>query len=77
MANLNGHEGGNAGDGQGEPKATGERGEPRAEGMEGRGWAKGNASPQNTLRMQSREGVHSARERIRQAAKAKKGGRGD
>jgi len=72
MANLNGHEGGNAGDGQGEPKATGERGEPRAEGMEGRGWAKGNASPQNTLRMQSREGVHSARERIRQVAKAKK-----
>jgi len=72
MANLNGHEGGNAGDGQGEPKATGEGGEPRAEGMEGRGWAKGNASPQNTLRMQSREGVHSARERIRQVAKAKK-----
>jgi RNA-directed DNA polymerase len=40
--------------------------------MEGRGWAKGNASPQNTLRMQSREGVHRARERIRQVAKVKK-----
>jgi group II intron reverse transcriptase/maturase len=40
--------------------------------MEGRGRAKGNASLQNTHRTQSREGVHSARERIRQVAKEKK-----
>jgi len=67
MANLNGHEGGNAGDGQGKPKATGEGGEPRAEGMEGRGWAKGNASPQTTDRTQSRRDVYSARVRMGQA----------
>jgi group II intron reverse transcriptase/maturase len=40
--------------------------------MEGRGRAKGNASLQNTSRTQGREGVHSARERIRQVAKEKK-----
>lgn len=34
MANLNGHAGGNAGDGQGAPKATKEGGKPLAEGME-------------------------------------------
>ena len=72
MVNLNGHEGGNAGDGQGAPKATGVGGIPRAEGMEVRGWAKGNASPQNTLRTRSRESVRSARERIRQVAETKK-----
>ena len=72
MANLNGHERGNAGDCQGEPKATSEGGAPRAEGMEGRGWAKGNANLQNTHRTQSRESVHSARDRIRQVAKVKK-----
>jgi hypothetical protein len=46
MADLNGHEGGNAGDGQGAPKGPGEGDTPLAEGMEGRGWAKGNAGPQ-------------------------------
>ena len=66
MANLNGHEGGNAGDGQGAPKATKDGGKPLAEGMEGRGRAKGNANQQNTHRTQSRESVHSARARIRQ-----------
>ena len=56
MANLNGHEGGNAGDGQGTPKEP-ERGRrTSAEGVEGRGQAKGNAEPQNTPRTQSREG---------------------
>ena len=71
MVNLNGHEGGNAGHGQGEPKTRSD-GQPRAEGMEGRGRAKGNANPQNTHRTQGRQSVHSARERIRQIAKAKK-----
>jgi RNA-directed DNA polymerase len=72
MANLNGHEGGNAGDGQGTPKASSEGATPSAEGMEGRGWAKGNAASQNTNRTLSREDVHSARDRIRQAAEARK-----
>jgi group II intron reverse transcriptase/maturase len=72
MANLHGHDGGNAGHGQGAPKAPGEGDDSLAEGMEGRRRAKGNADLQNTPRTQSREGVHSARERIRQAAKAKK-----
>ena len=40
--------------------------------MEGRGWAKGNAGPQNTLRAQDRMGVSSAWDRIRQAAKTDK-----
>jgi len=75
MANLNGHEGGNAGDGQGEPKEPGEGGRLPAEGVEGRGQAKGNANLQNMLRTQSREGMSSARERIRQAAKADEGRR--
>ncbi len=69
MANLNGHAGGNAGDGQGAPKATSEGGAPRAEGMEGRGRAKGNANLQNMHRTLSRESVHSARARIGQVAK--------
>ncbi len=75
MANLNGHEGGNAGHGQGAPKEPGEGRKPHAEGVEGRGQAKGNASLQNTPRTQGREGVHSARERIRQVAKTDKGRR--
>ena len=75
MADLNGHEGGNAGHGQGKPKGRGEGDATRAEGMEGRGWAKGNAGPQNTLRAQNREGVHSAWDRIRQAARTDKGRR--
>jgi group II intron reverse transcriptase/maturase len=37
--------------------------------MEGRGLAKGNLPEQNALRMQSRMSVHSALERVRQAAK--------
>ncbi len=72
MANLNGHESGNAGDSQGAPKASSEGGTLLAEGMEGRGWAKGNAKPQNTHRTLSRESVRSARDRIRQVAKEKK-----
>jgi retron-type reverse transcriptase len=72
MANLNGHEGGNAGHGQGEPKDLGGSGKPSTEGVEGRRQAKGNASPRDTLRTQSRAGVYQARERIRQVAKAKK-----
>jgi RNA-directed DNA polymerase len=40
-----------------------------AEGMEGRGLAKGNLPEQNALRMQSRDSVRSALERVRQAAK--------
>jgi RNA-directed DNA polymerase len=72
MANLNGHEGGNAGHGQGAPKEPGEGGKPHAEGVEGRGQAKGNADPQNMLRTPGRAGVLSARDRIRQAAKADK-----
>src|SRR5262245_40457376 len=40
-----------------------------AEGMEGRGLAKGNLAEQHTLRMQSRDSVRSALERVRQAAK--------
>jgi phosphoglucomutase len=72
MANLNGHEGGNAGDSQGAPKATKDGGKPLAEGTEGRRRAKGNATQQNTRRTQSRESVHSARARIRQVAKEDK-----
>src|SRR6266852_7995132 len=72
MANLNGHEGGNAGHGHGAPKEPGEGGKPHAEGVEGRGQAKGNADPQNMLRTPGRAGVLSARDRIRQAAKADK-----
>ena len=75
MANLNGHEGGNAGDSQGAPTEPREGGKPHAEGVEGRGWAKGNANLQNMLRTQSREGVKSAQERIRQAAETDKGRR--
>jgi group II intron reverse transcriptase/maturase len=45
-------------------------GEPAAEAVEGRGLTKENASQQNTPRTQSRtEGVPSALERVRQAAK--------
>jgi retron-type reverse transcriptase len=68
MANLNGHEGGNAGNGQGAPKGQWE-GEAVAEGMEGREWAEGNAGPQNMFRTQRRENMQSAWDRIRKAAK--------
>ena len=75
MADLNGHEGGNAGDSQVKPTApSGIRTTP-AEGVEGRRQAKGNAGPQNTPRTQGRDGVPSARDRIRQAAKTDKGRR--
>jgi RNA-directed DNA polymerase len=70
MADLNGHEGGNAGNGQGVPKGPDRRHRSSAEGMEGRGRAEGNAGLQNTPRAQDRErGVPSAWDRIRQAAK--------
>lgn len=75
MADLNGHEGGNAGNGQGAPKGPGEGDAPLAEGMEGRGRAKGNAGPQNTLRAQDRQGVPSAWDRIGQAARMDQGRR--
>ena len=75
MANLNGHEGGNAGHGQGAPTEPSKGGKPHAEGVEGSGQAKGNANSQNTLRTPCREGVHSARDRIRQAAETDKGRR--
>jgi RNA-directed DNA polymerase len=72
MADLNGHEGGNAGDSQGKPTVRREGRRPSAEGVEERQQAKGNAGPQNTLRTQSRAGVSSAWDRIRQAAKTDK-----
>jgi RNA-directed DNA polymerase len=75
MAELNGHEGGNAGDSQAKPNEPGGGLSPSAEGVEGRQQAKGNAGPQNTPRTQSREGVLSAWDRIRQAAKTDKGRR--
>ncbi len=72
MAELNGHEGGNAGHGQAKPAApSGNRTTP-AEGVEGWPRAEGNAGPRNTLRTQSRVGVSSARDRIRQAARTDK-----
>jgi hypothetical protein len=72
MAELNGHEGGNAGDSQAKPKGEGEGEATRAEGMEGRGQAEGNAGSQNALRTQDRVGVSSAWDRIRQVAKTDK-----
>jgi RNA-directed DNA polymerase len=75
MAELNGHEGGNAGNSQAKPNEPGGGLSPPAEGVEGRQQAKGNAGPQNTPRTQSREGVLSAWDRIRQAAKKDKGRR--
>jgi len=50
-------------------KSPNKTGASVAEGMEGRGLAKGNLPEQNALRIQSRDGVHSALERVRQAAK--------
>ncbi len=46
--------------------------EPVAEAVEGRAVAKGKTLERNTLRTQSREGVPSALERIRQAARQQK-----
>jgi group II intron reverse transcriptase/maturase len=76
MADLNGHEAGNGGDSQGEPKEPSKGEVVSAEGVEGRGWAKGNAGSQNTRRILGREEcVLSAWDRIRQAAKTDKGRR--
>jgi len=50
-------------------KSPNKAGQPAAEGMEGRGLAKGNLREQNAPRTQSRNSVHSALERVRQAAR--------
>jgi group II intron reverse transcriptase/maturase len=44
-------------------------GQPAVEGMEGKGLAEGNLRQQNAPRTPSREGAHSALERVRQAAR--------
>ena len=75
MAEIHGHEGGNAGHGQGMPTAAGGSGRLQAEGTEGRQQAKGNVGPQNASRTQSRAGAPSAWDRIGQAAKTDKGRR--
>jgi RNA-directed DNA polymerase len=72
MVKLNGHEGGNAGDGQAKPKNQGGKTNPSAESAEGRRQAEGNAGPTNTLRTQDRAGVPSRWDRIGQAAKKDK-----
>ena len=54
---------------KGMPTATSARSGPTAEGVEGRGLAKGNPRRQNAPRTPSRQGVHSALERVRQAAR--------
>ena len=50
-------------------KSPNKAGRPAAEAVEGRGLAKGNASGQNALRTQGREGASSALDRVREAAK--------
>jgi RNA-directed DNA polymerase len=50
-------------------KPPNKAGQPVAEGVEGRGLAKGNLREQNAPRTQCRTGVHSALERVRQAAR--------
>ena len=54
---------------KGEPTAPTVEADPTAEGMEGKGLAKGNLRQQNASRTPSREGAHSALERVRQAAR--------
>ena len=54
---------------KGTPTALVVDADPTAEGVEGKGLAKGNLRQQNTLRIQSRKGVQSALERVRQAAR--------
>ena len=54
---------------KGEPKAQRTEATTTAEAAEGRDPANGNPSPPNTFRTPSREDVHSARERVRQAAR--------
>ena len=53
-------------------KSPNNAGQPVAEGMEGKGLAKGNLCQQNAPRTPSREGAHSALERVRQAARRDK-----
>ena len=50
-------------------KPPNKAGQPAAEVVEGRGLAKGNSPESNTLRTQRRDGVPSALERVRQAAR--------
>ena len=50
-------------------KSPNKAGQPAAEGMEGKGLAEGNLRRQNAPRTPSREGAHSALERVRQAAR--------
>lgn len=50
-------------------KSPNKTGTPAAEGMEGRDLAKGNPRQQNAPRTPSRQGAHSALERVRQAAR--------
>lgn len=57
---------------KGTPKVPLVQGDPTAEGVEGRGLAKGNLRQQNTPRTPSRKSVHSALERVRQAARRDK-----
>ena len=54
---------------KGAPAAMAAEAVPTAEGAEGRGLAKGNLRQQDTLRTPCREGVQSALERVRQAAR--------
>jgi RNA-directed DNA polymerase len=54
---------------KGEPTAPAMEAGPSAEGMEGKGLAEGNLRQQNVPRTPSREGAHSALERVRQAAR--------
>ena len=54
---------------KGAPTASSAPGGPTAEGVEERGLAKGNPRQQNAPRTPSRQGVHSALERVRQAAR--------
>src|SRR5438552_5602756 len=53
-------------------KSPNKAGRPAAEGMEGNGLAEGNLQQQNAPRTPSREGAHSALERVRQAARKDK-----
>jgi len=56
-------------------KSSNKAGASAAEGAEGRGLAKGNLRQQNAFRTQCRGDVHSALERVREAAKKNKGTR--
>jgi RNA-directed DNA polymerase len=75
MADLNGHEGGNAGNGQAKPAGTSGSPRPTAERVEERRQAKGNADRKTRTGLGAGKGVSSARDRIRRAAKTDKGRR--